>query len=114
MRTPTVNRYTVTGDGRTFRVFDTATRTFVRGVFFTHNRAMARATHDNIRAMADLVPILQTRIAELEAALKTVTDCLVEHLSQEAHDKNVRVEELCPCFENEVKQARAALEGRKA
>lgn len=33
-----------------------------------------------------------------------------EHLSQEAHEKNVRVETLCPCAGDEVNAARALLE----
>ena len=46
----------------------------------------------------------------LVAALRGVTLCLTEHLSQAAHDSNVTVEVLCPCSAGELKVAQDLLE----
>ena len=47
---------------------------------------------------------------ELAAHLNDVTRCLVDHLSQEAHDVNTSVEKLCPCWGKEVTAAQDLLE----
>ena len=47
---------------------------------------------------------------ELAGSLRDVLICLTEHLSQEAHEKDVPVERLCPCHEDQSATARAILE----
>jgi len=47
---------------------------------------------------------------ELAGSLRDVLMCLTEHLSQEAHEKDVPIERLCPCHEDQSAQARAILE----
>jgi hypothetical protein len=47
---------------------------------------------------------------ELAEHLKNVTNCLTEHLSQEAHEANVPVERLCPCWGDEAASAKSLLE----
>jgi hypothetical protein len=47
---------------------------------------------------------------ELAEHLKNVTNCLTEHLSQEAHEANVTVAQLCPCWGDEAAAARKLLE----
>ena len=47
---------------------------------------------------------------ELRGSLNDVTRCLIEHLSQEAHDANVQIDKLCPCWEDEVTSALSLLD----
>jgi hypothetical protein len=45
----------------------------------------------------------------LARALQGLVLCFTEHLSQEAHEKGVTVETLCPCYSTDIHDARAAL-----
>ncbi len=56
---------------------------------------------------------LETQRDDCVKHLRAVLGCLDEHLVEEAHDKNVNVKDLCPCYSGEAKKAREFLEQLK-
>lgn len=51
---------------------------------------------------------------KLTEALRETLRSLEAHLQDEATEKNVTVEQLCPCYQNEVVRARAILKEAEA
>lgn len=48
-------------------------------------------------------------VEELLVALKKVTQSLDQHIRDQAKEKNVAKEQFCPCWENELLEAKQAI-----
>jgi len=86
------------------------------GVWSAEERASFdenRQNCPNYKISTDYGQRMSATVAALVAALQHTTDAFVEHLSQEAHDKNVTVKVLCSCYGEFVEQSRALLEALK-
>lgn len=69
------------------------------GKFASRNRYAALSRDLQRKAAREQIAGLRQHVSDL-------VKCFTEHLSQEAHEKGVRVEELCPCYTETVEKAK--------